>query len=56
MSGLTAIDILINPDETALEHARRYNARMRPTPRISPCCRARCVPPISTSCMRPSGR
>jgi hypothetical protein len=26
---LTAIDILVNPDETAIEHARTWNARMR---------------------------
>ena len=29
MSDLTAIDILVNPDEAALEHARKFNARMR---------------------------
>lgn len=29
MSGLTAIDILVNPDEETLEHARAWNARMR---------------------------
>jgi hypothetical protein len=29
MSELTAIDILVNPDEAALEHARMFNARMR---------------------------
>lgn len=28
MSGLTAVDVLINPDDDALEHARRYNARL----------------------------
>jgi hypothetical protein len=29
MSDLTAIDILVNPDEAALEHARQFNARLR---------------------------
>src|SRR5271166_2452203 len=29
MSDLTAIDILINPDEATIEHARKVNARMR---------------------------
>lgn len=29
MSGLTAIDVLVNPDEITLEHARAWNARMR---------------------------
>lgn len=29
MSELTAIDILVNPDEATLEHARKFNARMR---------------------------
>jgi hypothetical protein len=29
MSDLTAIDILVNPDEAALQHARTVNARMR---------------------------
>ena len=29
MSDLTAIDILVNPDEATLEHARKFNARMR---------------------------
>jgi len=29
MSDLTAIDILVNPDEATLEHARVCNARMR---------------------------
>jgi hypothetical protein len=29
MSGLTAIDILVNPDEATLEHARSWNVRMR---------------------------
>ena len=29
MSELTAIDILVNPDEATLEHARSWNARMR---------------------------
>jgi len=29
MSDLTAIDILVNPDEATLEHARVWNARMR---------------------------
>jgi hypothetical protein len=29
MSDLTAIDILINPDEATIEHARKINARMR---------------------------
>lgn len=29
MSGLTAIDILVNPDDTTIEHARGWNARMR---------------------------
>lgn len=29
MSNLTAIDILVNPDDTAIEHARTWNARMR---------------------------
>ena len=29
MSDLTAIDILVNPDEATLEHARKVNARMR---------------------------
>ncbi len=29
MSELTAIDILINPDEATIEHARKVNARMR---------------------------
>src|SRR4029077_9785846 len=28
MSDLTAIDILINPDDTMMEHARAANARM----------------------------
>jgi len=27
MSDLTAIDILVNPDEAALEHARQLNAQ-----------------------------
>jgi hypothetical protein len=29
MSELTAIDILVNPDEATLQHARTWNARMR---------------------------
>ena len=29
MSGLTAIDVLVNPDEKTLDHARAWNARMR---------------------------
>ena len=29
MSDLTAIDILVNPDEATLQHARAWNARMR---------------------------
>ena len=29
MSDLTAIDILINPDENTLERARAVNARLR---------------------------
>ncbi len=29
MSDLTAIDILVNPDEAALQHARKWNVRMR---------------------------
>jgi hypothetical protein len=29
VSDLTAIDILVNPDEATLEHARTWNARMR---------------------------
>ena len=29
MSDLTAIDVLINPDEATLQHARTWNARMR---------------------------
>ena len=29
MSDLTAIDILINPDEATIQHARKVNARMR---------------------------
>ena len=29
MSDLTAIDILVNPDEKTLRHARAWNARMR---------------------------
>ena len=29
MSDLTAIDILVNPDEATIEHARKVNARMR---------------------------
>ena len=29
MSDLTAIDILVNPDEATLERARKFNARMR---------------------------
>ncbi|MFJ8013863.1 hypothetical protein [Streptomyces sp. NPDC096339] len=29
MSALTAIDILVNPDENTLRHARAWNARMR---------------------------
>ena len=29
MSELTAIDILVNPDETAPEQADAWNARMR---------------------------
>lgn len=29
MSELTAIDILINPDEATIEHARKVNAQMR---------------------------
>jgi hypothetical protein len=29
MSDLTAIDILVNPDGAALQHARAWNARMR---------------------------
>ncbi len=29
MSDLTAIDILVNPDDATLEHARKFNARMR---------------------------
>src|SRR5262245_2780438 len=29
MSDLTAIDILVNPDEETLEHARAWNSRMR---------------------------
>src|SRR5437762_21987 len=29
MSDLTAIDILVNPDEAALAHARALNARLR---------------------------
>jgi hypothetical protein len=29
MSNLTAIDILVNPDEATLQHARTWNARMR---------------------------
>ncbi len=29
MSDLAAIDILINPDEATIEHARKVNARMR---------------------------
>jgi hypothetical protein len=29
MTDLTAIDILVNPDDTTLEHARTWNARMR---------------------------
>jgi hypothetical protein len=29
MSDLTAIDILVNPDDATLEHARAWNARMR---------------------------
>lgn len=29
MSDLTAIDILVNPDDATLEHARKVNARMR---------------------------
>jgi hypothetical protein len=29
MSALTAIDVLINPDEATIKHARKINARMR---------------------------
>ena len=29
MSDLTAIDILVNPDEATIQHAHRWNARMR---------------------------
>lgn len=29
MRGLTAIDVLVNPDERTLDHARAWNARMR---------------------------
>jgi len=29
VSDLTAIDVLVNPDEKALQHARTWNARMR---------------------------
>ena len=29
MSDLTAIDILVNPDDAAIEHAKQINARMR---------------------------
>jgi hypothetical protein len=29
MSDLTAIDILVNPDDATLDHARAWNARMR---------------------------
>lgn len=29
MTDLTAVDILVNPDQGALEHARAWNARMR---------------------------
>ena len=29
MSGLTAIDILVDPDEETIRHARAWNARMR---------------------------
>jgi hypothetical protein len=29
MSDLTAVDILVNPDDATLQHAREWNARMR---------------------------
>src|SRR5262245_28053249 len=29
MSELTAVDILVNPDEATLQHARKWNDRMR---------------------------
>jgi hypothetical protein len=29
MRGLTAIDVLVNPDDKTLDHARAWNARMR---------------------------
>ena len=29
MSDLTAIDILVNPDEATIQHAREWNERMR---------------------------
>ena len=29
MTGLTAIDILVNPDDATIRHAERWNARMR---------------------------
>ncbi|MFF2367757.1 hypothetical protein ACFVU0_34295 [Streptomyces sp. NPDC058122] len=29
MTDLTAVDVLVNPDETTLRHARAWNARMR---------------------------
>ncbi len=68
MSDLTAIDILINPDDATIERARdgqRADARERartgspstpPTSRTSRRCSATCAPPTSTRSTTPSRR
>ena len=69
VTELTAIDILIDPDEVAMENARKVNARLlesiphrpdgfwtTPTSRTSRCYSATCVPPLSTRSTQPSRR
>jgi hypothetical protein len=66
MTELTAIDILVDPDEAAIERARRVNARLLEsmpgwpwTPltfRTSRHCSATCAPRTLTMFMIPSRR
>ena len=68
MSDLTAIDILINPDEATIAARPRVSTRgcaracrtgsrsTPPTSRTSPRCSATCAPPTSTTSTPPSSR
>ena len=66
MTELTAIDILVDPDEAAIERARRVNARLLESMpglgRTPPTCRtsrrssATCAPRTLTMFMIPSRR